>query len=450
MSNQLLENQMNPVYRFMSGSNSERDTKAGKVIHRNDVTNWICNHNCTAPTDNPVCATAYDPLSHGSRNRLVSDPLWFDTGEMWKVFVILSLCVTLVSASCPVDCWCPPEPPSCPAGVSLMLDGCGCCKVCARQLFEDCSKTQPCDHTKGLECNFGGRYGSDKGICRAVSGDGRTCEYNNKIYQNGEIFRPNCKHQCTCMDGAVGCVSLCPHELTLPKLGCARPRRVKVPGLCCEQLVCPQEAKIESSVEKKHRKKDRPSEDDLTDRNELAPAWRGESKSLPAFRSQPVGHLLVRGVECVSQTSAWSPCSKSCGTGTSTRVTNSNTQCKLVKETRICEVRPCNQLTSSRVKNGQKCNRIEKASRPVKLTHAGCSSLKKFQPRYCGSCSDGRCCRPHRTQTSSVRFQCRDGEIISRMVMVIESCKCNLGCSDNNERTAAPHRLFNDIHKLKV
>lgn len=47
-----------------------------------------------------------------------------------------------------------------------MLDDCGCCKVCARQLFEDCSEAEPCDHTKGLECNFGGGYGSARGICR--------------------------------------------------------------------------------------------------------------------------------------------------------------------------------------------------------------------------------------------------------------------------------------------
>ncbi|XP_039999714.1 CCN family member 1-like isoform X2 [Xiphias gladius] len=371
---------------------------------------------------------------------------------MWKVFVVVIFCVTLVSASCPKDCRCPPEVPACAAGVSLTLDGCGCCEVCARQLFEDCSRTQPCDHTKGLECNFGGGFGSDKGICRAKS-DGRTCEYNNKIYQNGEIFRPNCQHQCICMDGAVGCVSLCPHELSLPKLSCAKPRRVKVSGQCCEQLVCPEEAKPESYAVKKHRKKDsrdRASEDDLTNTNELAPVWRGESESLAAFRSHPMGHMVASGVGCVSQTTAWSPCSKSCGTGVSSRMTNSNAQCKLMKETRVCEVRPCNQMTLVRLKKGHKCNHIEKASRPLKLSYAGCRSLKRFQPRYCGSCSDGQCCRPRRTQTIPVRFRCKNGDTISRMVMMIESCKCDLNCSGSDEKTPALYRLFNDMHKLKM
>lgn len=101
---------------------------------------------------------------------------------------------------------------------------------------------------------------------------------------------------------------------------------------------------------------------------------------------------------------------------------------------------------SSLWQKGQKCTNTEKASRPLKLSHAGCRSLEKFQPRYCGSCLDGRCCRPHRTQTSPVQFRCRNGEIISRMVMSIESCKCDLNCS---EKTTPRHRLFHDIHKLK-
>lgn len=121
--------------------------------------------------------------------------------------------------------------------------------------------------------------------------DGRTCEYNNKIYQNGEIFRPNCKHQCTCMDGAVGCVSLCPHELLLPRLGCAKPQRVKVRGQCCEQVICPEETKSKSSEVKKHSR-DRASEDDSSE-NDFIPVRRGKAKSLPGERFYSVA-LLVK------------------------------------------------------------------------------------------------------------------------------------------------------------
>uniref|UniRef100_A0A672YE40 CCN family member 1 n=1 Tax=Sphaeramia orbicularis TaxID=375764 RepID=A0A672YE40_9TELE len=348
----------------------------------------------------------------------------------------------VVSSSCPKDCRCPADVPRCAAGVSLILDSCGCCEVCARQLNEDCSQTEPCDQMKGLECNFGGGRGSAKGICRARS-DGRTCEYNKKIYQNGETFYPNCKHQCTCMDSAVGCVSLCPHELTLPKVGCASPRLIKIPGQCCEQLVCPDEPKTGPSVLKEHRKKHnkgRATEKHLTSK-------RGVAESLPAFRSDPIDRML--GVDCGPRTTAWSPCSSSCGPGVSTRTTSSKNNCEMVTETRVCEVRPCNQMTSPRLKNKQKCNHIEKHPHPVKLTHEGCRSLRKFQPRYCGTCSDGRCCTPHRTHTVPVLFRCKHGQTISRMVMMIKSCKCDFNCTGNEHKTPALQKLFNDIHKLK-
>lgn len=46
-----------------------------------------------------------------------------------------------------------------------MLDDCGCCQVCARQLNEDCDKLAPCDPHKGLECNFGADPLANRGIC---------------------------------------------------------------------------------------------------------------------------------------------------------------------------------------------------------------------------------------------------------------------------------------------
>lgn len=69
-------------------------------------------------------------------------------------------------STCPAACHCPLEAPKCAPGVGLVQDSCGCCKVCAKQLNEDCSKTEPCDHTKGLECNFGASSTALKGICR--------------------------------------------------------------------------------------------------------------------------------------------------------------------------------------------------------------------------------------------------------------------------------------------
>lgn len=44
---------------------------------------------------------------------------------------------------------------------------------------------------------------------------------------------------------------------------------------------------------------------------------------------------------CLVQTTEWSACSKTCGMGISTRVTNDNTFCRLEKQSRLCMVRPC-------------------------------------------------------------------------------------------------------------
>lgn len=116
---------------------------------------------------------------------------------------------------------------------------------------------------------------------QTAKSEGRPCEYNSKIYQNGESFQPNCKHQCTCIDGAVGCIPLCPQELSLPNLGCANPRLVKVPGQCCEQWVCEERKQTDSiNIIFKDGLTDE-SENDLTNRNELISLFKGGLKSLP-------------------------------------------------------------------------------------------------------------------------------------------------------------------------
>ncbi|MBN3297129.1 CYR61 protein, partial [Amia calva] len=348
-------------------------------------------------------------------------------------------------ASCPSQCICPAEVPKCAPGVSLVLDGCGCCRVCARQLNEDCTKTEPCDHTKGLECNFGAIFGAPRGICRAKS-EGRPCEYNSKIYQNGESFQPNCKHQCTCIDGAVGCIPLCPQELSLPNLGCANPRLVKVAGQCCEEWVCDEDSA--RRLDKIPVEVPTDSENDLTNINELIALVKGGLKSLPVFRVPPEGRMF-ESQKCIVQTTAWSQCSKTCGTGISTRVTNNNNECKLVKESRICEVRPCRPLSYPSLKKGKKCSRTKKSSQAVQFTYAGCSSLKKYRPKYCGSCVDDKCCSPQQTRTVKVKFRCEDGETFSKNVMMIQSCRCNYNCPQANEASYPFYRLFNDIHKFR-
>lgn len=119
--------------------------------------------------------------------------------------------------------------------------------------------------------------------------EGRPCEYNSRIYQNGESFQPNCKHQCTCIDGAVGCIPLCPQELSLPTLGCANPRLVKVPGQCCEEWVCDDGKHRESTVNFGNDPMVDDSESDLTNNNELIPIVKPGLKSLPGkiFNTHP-------------------------------------------------------------------------------------------------------------------------------------------------------------------
>lgn len=54
---------------------------------------------------------------------------------------------------CTWPCKCGPRP-QCAPGVSAVLDGCGCCKSCARQVGDSCNERDVCDPHKGMYCDF--------------------------------------------------------------------------------------------------------------------------------------------------------------------------------------------------------------------------------------------------------------------------------------------------------
>lgn len=75
------------------------------------------------------------------------------------------------------------------------------------------------------------------------------------------------------------------------------------------------------------------------------PCFTQERPLLPPVAYRPEATVGVEvsdsSVNCIEQTTEWSACSRSCGMGFSTRVTNRNRQCDMVKQTRLCMVRPC-------------------------------------------------------------------------------------------------------------
>ncbi|KAJ3604303.1 hypothetical protein NHX12_029044 [Muraenolepis orangiensis] len=340
-----------------------------------------------------------------------------------------ALVVVTAERSCPAECSCPPAPPTCPPGVSRVADACGCCKVCAAQFNQECTDDWPCDHIKGLHCHLGAAGARPlRGLCRAES-QGLPCEFNGRVYQHGEDFRPSCTHQCSCMSGVVGI----PEEeagLVVRSDTPDPPRWVSSPNHISPWLLPP--------PPRNHQQ---------------AGAQLSIKEVLPLPWEEEV--LLGAAVDasCFPQTTDWTDCSSPCGMGVSSRVTNDNPGCRFVRETRLCEIRSCDAQPPPAGKRGKSCQRTVRPSDPVSLTFAGCSTAPRYRPRYCGACTAaaGRCCAPSLTRTVRMRFLCPDGESLSRDVMWIQRCRCQRkSCPAGPASRESSVSFHNDIHTFQV
>lgn len=352
---------------------------------------------------------------------------------VWALF--LCLMAQVDSQLCAGPCNCSGLVTHCPEGVPLVKDGCQCCQICARQRGEACDRRNICDIEKGLQCDYSASYPGGTGEC--VSEDESGCEINGVTYRKGERFQLGCSGSCTCHGGGVGCVSLCPPSVRLPTPDCPHPREVKRPGECCKVWVCED---MDNAVDSDTQTAHRPHRGWLGV-SDYEQSWiQNQNQVQNGIQNRIQSHNWIQNQQqisatgCIKQSTEWSACSRSCGPGVSVRVSNQNQFCRLERQTRFCQVRPCWTVPPKTHMGGGRCKASYRSRYPERLQQGVCQSLRLYRPRYCSLCSGDQCCTPFRTRTVLVPFACPTGGRMGHYrptlfpVMVIDSCVCHSHC----------------------